>query len=235
MGEFADAGEGVLFPLSLLEASTGREIEVPDDARVTLGVDVARSIAGDKNCVAVARAGKLQELVLWHSPDSMVTVSRVVITATKTGAKKLAVDVGGVGAGVVDRLRQIKGNVVEEVYFGGSAGDPQRFRNKRAEIFWTLRERMEKGEISLPEDEELLADLSALRYTFTQDGRIQLESKDEVRKRLGRSPDRADAVALAFAKWTEPCPLLIGTIPVSTDPYGVPMDGRWQPWQPGMR
>ena len=44
-----------------------------------------------------------------------------------------------------------------------------------------------------------MADLSALRYVFTQDGRIQLESKDDVRKRLGRSPDRADAVALAFA------------------------------------
>ena len=50
---------------------------------------------------------------------------------------------------------------------------------------------------SLPDDEDLRADLSALRYTFTQDGRIQIEGKDECRKRLGRSPDRADAVALA--------------------------------------
>ena len=56
---------------------------------------------------------------------------------------------------------------------------------------------MEKGELSLPDDDDLRADLSALRYQFNADGRIQIESKDECRKRLGRSPDRADAVALA--------------------------------------
>ena len=59
---------------------------------------------------------------------------------------------------------------------------------------------MERGEISLPDDDELRADLSALRYLFTQDGRLQIESKDDCRKRLGRSPDRADAVALAFCQ-----------------------------------
>ncbi len=53
---------------------------------------------------------------------------------------------------------------------------------------------MERGEVSLPDDDDLRADLSALRYVFTQDGRIQLESKDDVRKRLGRSPDRGDAL-----------------------------------------
>ncbi len=56
---------------------------------------------------------------------------------------------------------------------------------------------MERGEVSLPDDDDLRADLSALRYLFTQDGRIQIENKDEVRRRLGRSPDRGDAVALA--------------------------------------
>ena len=101
-----------------------------------------------------------------------------------------------------DRLGELRYNV-EGVHFGGGAKDSKRFKNKRAELFWNLRERMERGEISLPDDEELVADLSALRYVFTQDGRIQLESKDDVRKRLGRSPDRADAVALAFAPEAE--------------------------------
>ena len=93
-----------------------------------------------------------------------------------------------------------------DVHFGGGADDPKRFRNRRAELFWRLREALERGEVSLPDDEELHADLSALRYQFTQDGRIQIESKDECRKRLGRSPDRADALALAWAAATAVLP-----------------------------
>ena len=85
------------------------------------------------------------------------------------------------------------------MHFGGGAKDPQRFRNRRAEMFWGLREVLERGKASLPDDDDVRADLSALRYVFTQDGRIQIESKDDCRKRLGRSPDRADALALAWA------------------------------------
>jgi hypothetical protein len=62
-----------------------------------------------------------------------------------------------------------------------------------------LREALESGTAALADDDELRADLSALRYGFTPDGRIVIEGKDEVRKRLGRSPDRGDAVALALA------------------------------------
>ena len=69
---------------------------------------------------------------------------------------------------------------------GRPAEDSQRSRNWRAEAFWKLREAMEKGELSLPDDEDLRADLSTLRYTFTQDDRIQIEGKDECRKRLAR-------------------------------------------------
>ena len=100
---------------------------------------------------------------------------------------------------MVDRLREL-GHHVEAVHFGGASDDPHRFRNWRAAAFWRLREAMERGEISLPDDDDLRADLSALRYLFTQDGRLQIESKDDCRKRLGRSPDRADAVALAFCQ-----------------------------------
>ena len=193
LGEFADAGEGVLFPLPLLDKAMCRDVEAEGDA---LGVDVARSTAGDLNCIARCHNGRVEIVATWRSPDTMETVQKVVNTVTVTGCKHLAVDVGGPGGGVVDRLKQL-GHEVEAVHFGGAAEDPQRFRNWRAEAFWKLREAMEKGELSLPDDDDLRADLSALRYIFTQDGRIQIESKDECRKRLGRSPDRADAVALA--------------------------------------
>lgn len=197
MGEFADAGEGVLFPLSLIDSAIDREVET--DSGDALGVDVARSTAGDLNCVARCRKGRIEIVNTWRSPDTMETTQKVVNTVTVTSCKHLAVDVGGPGGGVVDRLKEL-GHDVEGVHFGGAADDPQRFRNWRAEAFWKLREALERGEVSLPNDDDLRADLSALRYLFTQDGRIQIENKDEVRRRLGRSPDRADAVALAHSR-----------------------------------
>ena len=95
----------------------------------------------------------------------------------------------------------------EVVYFGGGAEDPQRFRNRRAELFWELREALERQQAALPDDNDVRADLSALRYHFTQDGRIQIECKEVCRRRLGRSPDRADALALSWAAAQAPAPV----------------------------
>ena len=142
-GVFADAGDGQLFSLSLLEsASTNR---ASTSGAVSLGVDVARSVAGDENCVAIVRGGRVERFSLWRSPDLMVTVARVSHEALSVKPKRILVDAGGVGGGVVDRLKQLRLNV-EGVNFGGRANDPTRFINRRAEMYWMLRERMEKGD-----------------------------------------------------------------------------------------
>lgn len=198
LGQFADAGEGVLFPLALVEAAMTVPVgPPPPGVAASLGVDVARSIAGDFNAVALCEGNSARIVELWQSPDLMETVQRVLRIVAKTGVRRVVVDVGGVGAGVADRLREL-GHDVTPVHFGGAATEPERFRNLRAELLWKLREALERG-LTLPDDDELRADLAALRYEFTQDGRIQIESKDEVRRRLGRSPDRCDSLALALA------------------------------------
>ena len=199
LGEFADAGEGVLFPLPLLDAAMGQA--AAGGTAAALGVDVARSVAGDLNTVARCAGGQLDVLRAWRSPDLMRTVERVLHVVAETGIRRLAVDVGGPGGGVADRLREL-GYAVEPVHFGGGAAEPERFKNRRAELFWRLREALERGTAALAEDDDVRADLSALRYQFTADGRILVEGKDEVRRRLGRSPDRADALALALAAAT---------------------------------
>ena len=193
LGKFSDAGDGILFPLSMLEAAINREL--PVGTETVMGVDVARSLNGDASCVALCRAGLVHLPPLWREPDAMKTVARVAHLVAQFGPKRVRVDETGVGAGVVDRLRQM-GYAVEGVAFGGAATDPKRFKNKRCEMYFSLREGLEQGKVSLPDDEDLIADLSALRFDFDAAGRIVLESKDEVRKRLGRSPDRADALAL---------------------------------------
>ena len=195
-GVFADAGDGQLFSLTLLEAAVANRANA--SGVVSLGVDVARSVAGDENCVAIVRGGRVERFSLWRSPDLMVTVARVSHEALSAKPRRIFVDAGGVGGGVVDRLRQLRYDV-EGVHFGGRANDPARFANRRAEMYWLLRERLERGELSIPDDDALVMDLAAIRYSFDQSGRVTIEAKDDARRRLGRSPDRADALVLAVA------------------------------------
>lgn len=216
VGLFADAGDGQLFPLSILESAIGRKVEA---GAVALGIDVARSVAGDQNCICVASGGRVERFSLWRSPDTMATVQRGVHEALMTKAKTIVVDVTGVGAGVADRLRQLRYNVID-MNFGGAANDPTRFANKRAELYFTLRERLEKGEVSLPDEEELLADLAAIRFSFDPRGRVVIEPKDEARKRLGRSPDRGDSLALAVAaQGLVPAPRIVAPYTVEATPF----------------
>jgi phage terminase large subunit len=86
---------------------------------------------------------------------------------------------------------------VEGVSFGGAATDPSRFLNLRGEMLWGVREAMDREELSLPDDDDLTADMAATAFAFDARGRIVIAPKAEIRARLGRSPDRCDALALA--------------------------------------
>jgi hypothetical protein len=112
------------------------------------------------------------------------------------------VDSIGVGAGVVGDMEEVGANV-RGINVGLPASDPEKYANLKAEIFWALRCRAENGALDLSRIPELefqllVEDLTTMRYRYTNTGKVQLEEKKETRKRLGRSPDRADAMALAF-------------------------------------
>jgi hypothetical protein len=121
----------------------------------------------------------------------------------------IVVDVGGGYAGAV--IMRFKDNDIPYQRFDGAAsssatakGTGLRFANKRAEAYWRLREELDPDQeggspIALPPDAELRADLAAPRYTLSARG-IQLESKDDIRARIGRSPNKGDAVAMALAE-----------------------------------
>ncbi len=106
---------------------------------------------------------------------------------------------------MVDRLKELECPATG-VNVARAAIEPERFTNLRAELWWNLREllnpnpRLNPNPIALPPDDQLLADLTNVKYRITSKGQTQLESKEEIKKRLGRSPDRGgDAVVLAFA------------------------------------
>ena len=144
-----------------------------------LGVDVAR-FGSDKTALCVRQGWRVESLRSFERVDTMRTVGE-----------------GGLGAGVVDRLREL-GAPVHGVQFGGKAPQHGRFANMRAEIFWELRRLFNDGLIAIPRDEELISQLLALRYDVTSAGQVRMESKTSLRKRGVRSPDKADALALAF-------------------------------------
>ncbi len=135
--------------------------------------------------------------------DLMQLAARVAERAAAEQVRAVFVDEGGVGAGVVDRLRQLGVPFVFGINFGGAAerwgpdGAKPLYANKRAEMWGNLREWL--ADASLPDDPELRADLSAVEYGYNGKGEIQLEKKEDMKKRRLASPDIGDALALTFA------------------------------------
>lgn len=136
-------------------------------------------------------------VITWRALDTMATADRIASEINGRNPSRVLIDEIGVGAGVVDRLRQL-GHEVEAVNVGTASSDPSLFLNLRAEIGWRARERFERGEVAIPDDSALISELASLRYEYDQRGRIKLEAKDRAKTRLGRSPDIADAAMLAW-------------------------------------
>jgi hypothetical protein len=172
--------------------------EQPGDVR-RLGVDVARF--GDDKSMIYARCGPrvaLHKVLAGH--DTMAVSGAVVQAVEQLAIDEVFVDDIGVGGGVTDRLREL-GVKVTGVNVSSRPRDPKRFLNLRAELYWDLRDAFEEGRLSIEiGDNDLLAELAATRYELTSSGRIKIEPKEAIRTRLGRSPDRADAVMLTMAQ-----------------------------------
>lgn len=196
LGQFPDSAENSLIPLSWITAAQNRELEPARHAMSKLGVDVAR-FGSDRSVIYHYHGGRIRLVSDRNGEATTVTTGRAIDAWRECRVTDINVDGVGVGAGVVDSLEE-QGYPVNDMQAGGGAEDSKLFINARAEWYWNLRGQFERGELDLdPEDEELAAQLSALRYTYTRRGQIQIESKDDMRKRGMPSPDRADGVMLA--------------------------------------
>lgn len=199
MGNFPQQGEDTLIPLLWIELAMERWEETPEDKPVQLGVDVA-AYGSDKTVIAVRKGQKVTELNVYSQKNTRETAGLVIQHAADNGTRKVAVDEIGIGRGVVDSLEE-KGFYDVGVNVAEKSSNSERYHNLRAELWWHLRELLnpEKEPIALPPDDELLSELASVKYKVDAKGAIQIESKDDMKKRLGHSPDRSDAVVLAFA------------------------------------
>ncbi len=169
-------------------------------APVVLGVDVAR-FGADRSAVVARQGLRCHEPWVWRGLDTMTLAGRVVELVVKLEAQAVFVDAGGMGAGVIDRLRQLSYRV-SEVHFGGRPND-ERFADKRSEMWWGIKTWLEAGGW-LPNDPAVKADLSSPTYEYNAAGKVRLEPKDKLRERGLPSPDIGDALALTFAHQVVP-------------------------------
>ena len=196
LAEFPDSSSDTLIPYGWIERARERDL-IPGPT-VELGVDVARY--GTDESVIYRRQGPVARLLgTFGQQPTTETTGRVIAALRETGASLAKVDGVGVGGGVVDQLAEL-GYPVADMQAGARPNDPDTFVNARAEWYWGLRQRFEVGDIDIdPDDAELAAQLAQIKYKYTSRGQLQIESKDDMKKRGLSSPDRADALMLAFA------------------------------------
>jgi hypothetical protein len=202
-GVFPNASSLQFIPRELVDQAMERQpvAERFIGRTAAVGVDVARF--GDDQSVIRTRVGRDGvgiPVKRFRELDTMQLASKVAehIDYIKTMGMSAVVfvDGGGVGGGVVDRLRQLNHDVVE-VQFGGKADDPKKYLNKRAEMWARAKEWLKIG--CLTKDEALVTDLTSVEYQYTAADQIQLESKEHMKARGLASPDDGDALALTFA------------------------------------
>lgn len=202
LGQFPSGAINALLSIEDVEAAIGRR-PVPGSyewAQKRLGNDVARF--GDDRTVTFPRQGLVafQPIVQRHKRDSAVSVAiagTVIQKKAEWGSEmEFFDDTVGWAHGAVDVMRA-NGHSPVAVEFNGTSINP-RFYNKRAEMWWNMAEWVKAGGC-LPPIPELIGEMTSATYFFAPNGKLQIESKDQIKKRLGKSPDLADALALTFA------------------------------------
>jgi hypothetical protein len=201
LGQFPEEGEDTLIPLSWCERAVQRHYKkdgLTQTDKIYLGLDVAR-YGTNKTVLTVYQPDRVKKIKTIQNRSTMDAVNLVVSEAISAGAKlmQVTVDDTGLGGGVVDRLREL-GYPILAVNFSQKPTDPMHFRAIRDEIFWNLRELFRSDEIIIPHNDALMAQLSAIKYKINpRNGRIEIENKEDMRKRGLISPDEADSLAIA--------------------------------------
>lgn len=201
LGVAVDSSESILIPRRWFEDAAVRKLEAV--GRKSLGIDVARSLEGDDTVFfgLHGHTQKHKEVVKYN--DIMKVVGRAVQIHNDDDYNVIIVDDTGVGGGVSDRLKELLPEVLiikhvgsEKSYKYDKMGHKKYF-NKRAEVLWEVREEIKKLQIDY--DNELVTQGSSLRwFPANSNGSIQIESKDDYKKRNGgKSPDILDALSLA--------------------------------------
>lgn len=214
-GEFPKAMPDSFVPLDWVERNSEKVLLVVSPKVIDLGVDVAR-FGGDESVISpVFDKTYQQKPEIFHHNDTMQLTGRTVQMIERYNEKfncrptNVKIDCDGLGVGVYDRLKEIvkqrrwKHVKVYEGHFGGKGGrlkadDPVNFANSTGLMWGALRERLRNNSFVLWYDDTQISQISNRKYRVNSDGEIELERKEDMKKRGLKSPDRADALVLAL-------------------------------------
>lgn len=212
--DFSASADDILITIDEAEAAIKREPdnELAGKYPLVLGCDIARF--GEDSTVLFPRQGLVTYKPLIYRKKSNTDIAqRILAWIHEYRPANVNIDQGQ-GTGVIDLLRDLHGSrscVITEIPFGSRAINDSRYINRRAEMWCDMRDWIRNGG-SLPADPEialcLKGELTAACYSFDAQGRLKLEPKEEIKKRLKRSTDLADALALTFALPAPPVDLL---------------------------
>lgn len=201
LGEFPTSDDTTVIPLHLVEAAVGRQV-APMRVQPIWGVDPAR-FGDDRSAFAIRRGNVLlKPIEVFKNLDTMQLAGRIAHAYDAVDVDdrphEILVDVIGIGAGVVDRLDEI-GLPVRGINVAEAPSVDDQFMRLRDELYWKMRKWFEARDCAIPDDQALIAELTAPGYDFTSSGKLIVESKKDMKKRGLRSPDLADAFMLTFA------------------------------------
>lgn len=217
LGEFPRSDDDTVIPMELLESAKQRDVRGSLVARPIWGLDVAR-FGGDSSSLCKRRGNVVSAPArVWKNLDLMQLTGAVVaeyeMCEEDDKPEEILVDSIGLGAGVVDRLREL-GLPARGINVSESASFKAMYVNLRAELWYRALAWFEKRDVAIPNDDRLINELATVRYKFASNGKRQIESKDEIKKRGLKSPDVADSFVLTFA--SEAATALYGVGPKSS-------------------
>lgn len=208
-GEFPDESDFTVIPLSWVQASVDKNLGPFNIGPRTLGVDVAR-FGSDETVLYEIDGRTAAEVEAYQGRNLMHTAGAIMNVHRRYSA--IGIDDSGLGGGVTDRLREQEIEVAAINFGDVSNPNHAAYFDLGTEMWWTVRRQLELGfesaqapeamteenaGLSIPDDKKLIHQLASRQYGFRSDGKIKLESKDDMRKRGERSPDRADALVIA--------------------------------------
>ena len=194
-GEFPSAGDDQFISSYIVQGAIERQPYKDDTAPVVIGVDPAR-FGSDSTVIAIRQGRDIVKILRYRGDDTMTVVGHVIEAIEEYKPALVAIDEGGLGAGVVDRLKEQRYKI-KPVNFGWKSKDPAMYGNMRAQIWGGMRDWLKTA--SIPNDRFLKTDLISPMMKPDSRGAIFLESKKDMKARGLASPDAADAIALTFA------------------------------------
>jgi phage terminase large subunit len=187
--------------MELINGAIDREVTLTASEPIIWGLDVAR-FGGDNSALCIRQGNTVLEIISFQSMDLMQLCGAIKNRYDDSTAieqpQEILVDVIGLGSGVVDRLAE-QNLPVRGVNVAEAPSTKKNYLNLRAELWFAVKDWLAQRDCRLPNNDELASELAAPQYKYTSSGKIKIESKDEMRKRGIKSPDKADALALTMA------------------------------------